>query len=125
MRNALVSLRGGRIEIDTNQFQNEPNAAITGFGFIDLDQSVVAGTQVFDNSGTLTATSNVAFGDPFGINAATLQINQSDPDGEIDLDGDNELGVVYINRNDTLDINGKVPDGFGGTLNLAEGADWK
>lgn len=120
--NALVSLRGGRMEIDTNQLQIEPNATISGFGFIDLDQFVVAGTQIFENSGTLTATSTSVFGDPFGINPATLQINQADLDGEIDLDGDNEIGVVNINRNDTLDINGNVTDGFSGTLNLADGA---
>jgi hypothetical protein len=118
----LVNMQGGRLEIDTNQLQINAGGTISGNGNVDLDQVVGVGIQLFENSGTLTATSTAGIADPFGLTAATLSLNQTGVNGVIDLDGDSELGVININRNDTLDVNGSVTDAFSGTLNLADGA---
>ena len=117
-----LNMQGGRVEVDTNQLQVNAGGFITGHGAIDLDQVVAAGVQIFENSGLLTVTSLGGIGDPFGTAAATLSLNQSGVDGEIDLDGDSETGVISINRNDTLDVNGTVTDPFSGTLNLGDGS---
>ena len=119
---ASLNMQGGRVEVDTNQLQINPGGFITGNGAVDLDQVVAAGVQIFENSGTLTATSSGGIPDPFGSAAATLSINQTGVDGVIDLDGDSETGVISISRNDTLDVNGTVTDTFSGTLNLGDGS---
>ena len=122
-----VQLTNARLEVDgqTGGDDLEINAGgtLSGYGFVDLQQSVAVAVQVFENSGTLTASNN---GGLFGSNAGTLTLNVTDADGIIDLDGDNEVGVVNINRNDTLSILGGnlANDPFAGTMNLGSGAEF-
>jgi hypothetical protein len=93
-----------------------------GNGLILLDESVSAGTQVFNLDGTLTARST-ASNDILSLAAATLTITVSDPDGLIDLDGNSGASTINVLRNDTLAINGGVLDSaYSGTINLSPGA---
>jgi hypothetical protein len=113
---------GSSLQVDNGLLEINAGGVLSGNGVIELEDNPVAVTQLLENSGTLTATSDGGFGDLFGSNAATLTINAINANARIDLDGDTEAGVVNVNRNDTLDINVTLDDPFGGTMNLAEGS---
>lgn len=54
----------------------------------------------------------------FDAPVGTLQINTANGFSLIDLDGASNAGVVNVNRNQTLDVNGVLADAFGGTMTL-------
>ncbi len=112
---------GSVLEVDSGLLEINAGGALTGNGIVQLLDNPLAVTQLMENSGTLTATSNSP-GDIFGSTAATLTINATSANARLDLDGDTETGVVNVNRADTLDINVPLDDPFGGTMNLGEGA---
>jgi hypothetical protein len=97
---------------------------LSGNGIINFTDAVGTNTNVMTLSGgTLNVTSTASFGDPFGSNAATLTINIADTDGRLNLD--DAGAIVNIQRNDTLEVNGRAHTGeepFSGTYNLGEGA---
>lgn len=112
---------GSILEVDNGLLEINADGIFTGNGIVQLFDNPVAATQLMENSGTLTATSNSS-GDIFGSASATLTINASSVNARLDLDGDAETGVVNINRADTLDINVTLDDPFSGTMNLGEGS---
>ncbi|MEX2171044.1 MAG: hypothetical protein WD851_17120 [Pirellulales bacterium] len=109
------------VEVDSGALTNNVGGLVVGNGRIDLEQSVGAGTVLFNNEGTLTAGYvGAIFGTP---PATTLQITALDADALVDLDGIAAGGgIVNVNRNATLDLNVPISDAFGGDLNLAAGA---
>jgi hypothetical protein len=120
-----ISLRGGYITVDgatgTGVFDVHDGAHLFGNGTIALTDSVTAGTIVFDHDGTLTAASSAAL-DLTSSAAATLFIIATDPDGRIDLDGNDNSSTININRNDSLQIFGQIHSAYSGTLNIGSGA---
>ncbi len=91
---------------------------LSGNGVIVLADNV-AGSELFELDGTLTAHSTASF-DLQSLAAATLTITISDNDAVIDLGGNSTINVL---RNDTLAINGGVlNDPYSGTINLSAGA---
>ena len=76
-------------------------------GAITFADAPLAFTTLFSNDGTLTALSRPLFifaAPPVG----TLQINTANTLSLIDLDGAGNAGVVNVNRNQTLDVNGSL-----------------
>ena len=123
-----INLRGGILvvaeEAGNGLLTVSTGGTLAGNGTIIFTEFVAAGTVLLQlDGGTLFASSTVTGLDPFGINAATLNITVPDVNGRIDLDS---LGsVVTISRNDTLDINGQShgpADPYSGTMNLSEGS---
>jgi len=93
---------------------------LRGNGAVTIDGTLISFT-VFNNNGTLsayTAPSVPGFPPPVG----TLSINVGGSAGQVDLDGAAETGVITVNRNQTLEINGTVADAFAGDLDLYQGA---
>lgn len=93
---------------------------LRGNGVVSIDGSLLAFT-VFNNNGTLSAytvSSVPGFPPPVG----TLSINVGGGAAQVDLDGAAETGVIIVNRNQTLEINGTVADAFAGDLDLYQGA---
>jgi len=92
--------------------------ALEGHGEVTLADSPLAANTLFNNNGTLTAVTRVFV---IGQNPAanTLSINSADT-ARIDLDGSGETGVVNVNRNQTLEINGTLSDEFNGTLTMTQ-----
>ncbi len=96
-------------------------AELSGNGVIVLADNV-AGSELFELDGTLTAHSTGSL-DTQSLAAATLTITISDNDAVIDLDGNSGNSTINVLRNDTLAINGGVLDGaYSGTINLSAGA---
>jgi hypothetical protein len=96
-------------------------AELSGNGEILLADNV-AGSELFELDGTLTAHSTASF-DLQSVAAATMTITVSDPDAVIDLDGNSGNSTINVSRNDTLAINGGVLDNaYSGTINLSAGA---
>ena len=92
--------------------------SLIGRGVISFADTPAVFTTVFSNDGTLTALSRPAiiFNPP---PVGTLQINTANAFSLIDLDGAGNAGVVNVNRNQTLEVNGALADAFGGTMTLA------
>ena len=116
-------MRGGQItvieEAGTGVLDVNDGGSLSGNGTILFSDAVSAGTQVFNLDGTLTAHST-AFDRSQPAAAATLTINVSDADGVIDLDGNDGVSTINVNRNDTLVLNGGVLDtDYSGTINLS------
>jgi hypothetical protein len=91
---------------------------LSGWGAVNLNDAVTAGSILLVNDGTISAVS-----DPIGHQTApplgTFSINASDADTRIDLDGATNTGTVQVMRNQTLDINVPLASGsFRGSMNL-------
>lgn len=95
----------------------DAGAAVTGFGSIDFVDAPAAVSSLLINDGTLSANrpSLSAITPP---SAGTLEINATEVNARINLDGGVEAGVVNVNRNQTLEINGTLSDAFSGDLNM-------
>ncbi|QDT71270.1 beta strand repeat-containing protein [Lacipirellula limnantheis] len=117
----VLELAGGGLvlneEVGASLLDLNAGGTLQGNGVITFSDAPLAFTTVFSNDGTLTALSRPAiiFGMP---PVGTLQINTGNAFSLIDLDGSGNLGVVNVNRNQTLDVNGALADAFGGTMNL-------
>ena len=117
-----LELRGGTLTLDEEVaaalVDINAGGILHGHGTITFADAPGVVTLLFVNDGTITASSpglTIFSPPPVG----TLQINQSNFNGRIDLDGTGEAGVVNVNRNQTLDINMPLFDNFNGTLNLS------
>lgn len=117
----VLELAGGGLvlneEVGSSLLDLNAGGTLQGNGVITFSDAPLAFTTVFSNDGTLTALSRPAiiFNPP---PVGTLQINAGNAFSLIDLDGSGNLGVVNVNRNQTLDVNGALADAFGGTMNL-------
>lgn len=117
----VAELSGGTLtlneEAGTSFLDLNAGATLAGNGLITFADAPLAFTTVFSNDGTLTALSRplIIFNPP---PVGTLQINTANAFSLIDLDGSGNLGVVNVNRNQTLDVNGALADAFGGTMTL-------
>jgi fibronectin-binding autotransporter adhesin len=122
---AFVQIDGGLLTLDeelgSSLLDINAGGTLSGNGVITFADTPALATTLLVNDGTLTASSQGAliFSPP---PVGTLQINDSSAGGRIDLDGAGELGVVNVNRNQTLDLNVPLADSFNGTLNLAHNA---
>lgn len=122
---ATVELTGGLLTLDeelgSSLLDINVGGTLAGNGVITFADTPALATTLLVNDGTITAFSQGAliFSPP---PVGTLQINDSSAGGRIDLDGAGELGVVNVNRNQTLDLNVPLADSFNGTLNLAHNA---
>jgi hypothetical protein len=120
-----VELQGGLLTLDeevgTSLLDNNVGGTISGHGVITFADVPLAFTTVFSNDGALTALSRPAiiFNPP---PVGTLQINATGGLMLIDLDGAANAGIVNVNRNQTLDVNGTLADAFGGAMTLAHNA---
>jgi hypothetical protein len=116
-----IELRGGTLTLDeevgTSLLDINVGGDMQGRGTITFADTLAGATTLLINDGTLTALSRglTIFSPP---PVGTLQINDSDVGGRVDLDGSTELGVVNVNRHQTLDLNIPLADNFNGTLNL-------
>lgn len=121
---SAIELVGGTLVVDeeallaTGAVTINAGGSLVGHGTVTLADSPLFAASLFNNSGTLTAVSRVAI---IGQNppANTLTINAGG-NARIDLDGSSDGGVVNINRNQTLDINGTLSDAFNGSMNMAQ-----
>ena len=117
----VLELAGGALtlneEVGTSLLDLNAGGTLLGNGVITFADAPLAFTTVFSNDGTLTALSRpfIIFGAP---PVGTLQINTANAFSLIDLDGSGNAGVVNVNRNQTLDVNGALADAFGGTMTL-------
>lgn len=118
----ILELTGGSLslneEVGTSLIDLNAGGSLIGRGVISFADTPLAFTTVFSNDGTLTALSrpsNIFNPPPVG----TLQINTANAFSLVDLDGAGNAGVVNVNRNQTLDVNGTLADAFGGTMTLA------
>ena len=117
----VLELAGGALalneEVGTSLLDLNAGGTLLGNGVITFADVPLAFTTVFSNDGTLTALSRplIIFGAP---PVGTLQINTANGFSLIDLDGAGNAGVVNVNRNQTLDVNGVLADAFGGTMTL-------
>ncbi|WP_428306920.1 beta strand repeat-containing protein [Lacipirellula sp.] len=111
---ATMTMNGGTVYAAT--IDVGPNARVQGGGLIIFGDADTSAEDAFDNSGTLA----VGLG---GTQNNTLMLQTSGID-YVDLDGDNELGVVNVSNNVadpladalTLVIDAPLEDPFGGTL---------
>ena len=96
---ADVTLRGGNIWIldqtGVGLIDVNDGGEMSGNGLILLDESVSAGTQVFNLDGTLSVHSTAA-NDILSLAFATMTVTVSDPDGVIDLDGNDGISTINI-----------------------------
>ncbi len=118
---ALVRLDGGVIEVDTGQLEINAGGVLSGYGRIDLEPT--SGGQLFENSGRIEVTAPNFGADPGEL---TIRLSGSGS-GTIDLDGDNELGVVDVDDGATLasgaltlTIDAPLADSFGGTMEIGQ-----
>jgi hypothetical protein len=117
----VVELSGGTLtlneEAGASLLDVNAGGTLFGTGVITFADAPLAFTTVFSNDGTLTALSRplIIFGAP---PVGTLQINTANTFSLVDLDGAGNAGVVNVNRNQTLDVNGALADAFGGTMTL-------
>jgi len=117
-----LELAGGGLvlneEVGASLLDLNAGGTLQGNGVITISDTPLAFTTVFSNDGTLTALSRPAiiFNPP---PVGTLQINTNNAFQLIDLDGAANAGVVNVNRNQTLDVNGTLADAFGGSMTLA------
>ncbi|MBX3427295.1 MAG: hypothetical protein KF688_16575 [Pirellulales bacterium] len=118
----IVELTGGTLQVldpslaAVGVLGINSGGALQGNGIVNLDGSLVT-TTVLNNNGTLTAlsrSSGILLPPPVG----SLVINAGNANARIDLDGSGESGVVNVNRNQTLTINGTLSDAFNGTMNM-------
>lgn len=118
-----VELVGGTLVVDEELLALggivvNSGGALMGHGTVNLvDAPLFVPNTLLNNNGTLTALSrpaNILLPPPVG----TLTINAAAANARIDLDGSGENGVVNVNRNQTLDINGTLADAFNGTLSM-------
>lgn len=126
---SFLAMRGGRVEILGEsgidaKLEIKEGTSITGWGTLDLETSVDSGTlddTLFENLGTLTVgdfgvapSADSVAGDPV---ARQLTINVPSPNAFVSL-GSSSGDVVNIQRNATLDVNGRMLS-FIGTMNLS------
>lgn len=117
----VLELAGGGLtlneEAGASLLDVNAGGTLLGNGVITFADAPLGFTTVFSNDGTLTALSRplIIFGAP---PVGTLQINTANTLSLIDLDGAGNAGVVNVNRNQTLDVNGVLADAFGGTMTL-------
>ena len=117
----VLELTGGALtlneEVGASLLDLNAGGTLAGNGVISFADAPLAFTTVFSNDGTLTALSRplIIFGAP---PVGTLQINTANALSLVDLDGAGNAGVVNVNRNQTLDVNGALADAFGGAMTL-------
>ncbi|QDT73524.1 beta strand repeat-containing protein [Lacipirellula limnantheis] len=117
-----IELQGGTLALDeevgTALLDINAGGLLIGNGVVSYVDAPLAFTTVLSNDGTITALSRplIIFGAP---PVGTLQINTNNSFQLIDLDGAGNAGVVNVNRNQTLDVNGTLADAFGGAMTLA------
>jgi hypothetical protein len=115
-----IRLSGGTLTVDeetgTGFLDINAGGTFTGFGTVNLNDAPGAVTSLLINDGTLSAFRQGTILNP--PLAGTLTINASAANARINLDGGAEAGVVNINRNQTLEINGTLADAFSGDLNM-------
>ena len=117
----VLELTGGALtlneEVGASLLDLNAGGTLVGNGVISFADAPLAFTTLFSNDGTLTALSRPLF--IFGAPpVGTLQINTANTLSLIDLDGAGNAGIVNVNRNQTLDVNGILADAFGGTMTL-------
>ncbi|MEM8783722.1 MAG: hypothetical protein AAGE65_12825 [Planctomycetota bacterium] len=120
---------GSRINIGGNRLLSQATSGnaiigndgdIFGNGLIQNNDSSASTFTMLRNDGTIGVSNyNEGFVIIGGVPAArTLQINSFDADARVDLDGTFGAGTVDVFRNQTLDNNVQLSDGFGGSINL-------
>lgn len=94
---------------------------LSGRGTISLSDGLTGVTTSIFNDGTISASAVglILIGNP---PAGTLTFNTADVDARIDLDGTSGSGVINVFRNQTLDINVTLFDGFSSDINLSHNA---
>ena len=118
-----VELSGGTLFVDDEGLGAvgfltvNAGGTLTGHGTIQMADGSLVVSSLFNNNGTLTALSrptNILSPPPVG----TLTISATGANARIDLDGSGENGIVSVNRNQTLDVNGTLADAFNGDMNM-------
>jgi hypothetical protein len=117
-----IELRGGLLTLDeevgASLIDINLGGNLIGNGTISFVDTPGVLTTVLVNDGELTALSRgVTIFSPPPV--GTLHLNTAiGTFVRVDLDGTGELGVVNVNRNQTLDLNIGFADAFNGTMNL-------
>ncbi|TWU30014.1 beta strand repeat-containing protein [Bythopirellula polymerisocia] len=115
---ATVLMLGGRLQVDNGVF--DLAGTLTGYGNIQLDQSVGANTTLLNMSGTGILNAGYTF-DGIGLltdQAATLQITAADTDARVDFDNGTP-NIVNLLPAGTLDLDVMMADTFNDTINLS------
>ncbi|MEM7575986.1 MAG: hypothetical protein AAF328_00810, partial [Planctomycetota bacterium] len=110
--------------VGTGVLTNNTGGIIGGFGEIRNGDGLGSVETVFINNGRISpSTYNPEGNLVFTGTARTLTFTAQDADARFNLDGTgSENGEVFINRNETVDINVQLSDFFSGTLSMNEDA---
>ena len=120
-----VQMAGGQLTVieETGNGLLDINAGgtLSGHGMVSLTDGLAAVTTLLSNDGTISPSHPglTIFNAPI---VDTLTINAASANARIDLDGAGNLGVVNVNRNQTLDVNGTLSDAFSGSMSLSHNA---